>query len=46
MCIRDSYHTLETIDDIDTEDELRNWLDGSKDGQLQKEISKIYLEEK
>ena len=40
-----SYHTLETIEDIDTEDELRSWLDLSDDSQLKNEISKIYLEE-
>lgn len=41
-----SYTTLETIEDIDTEDELRNWIDGTDDTQLKNEISKIYLEEK
>lgn len=39
-----SYHILETIEDIDTEDELRNWLDGSDETQLKNEISKIYRE--
>jgi rSAM/selenodomain-associated transferase 1/rSAM/selenodomain-associated transferase 2 len=41
-----SYTTLETLEDIDTESELMNWLNGSKEARLKKEISKIYFEEK
>lgn len=43
---KQSYTTLETLEDIDTESELTNWLNGSKETQLKKEISKIYFEEK
>ncbi|MDZ7765762.1 MAG: TIGR04282 family arsenosugar biosynthesis glycosyltransferase [Melioribacteraceae bacterium] len=39
-----TYSLLNTKEDIDTEDELKNWLNNSKDTQLKKEISEIYFQ--
>jgi rSAM/selenodomain-associated transferase 1 len=37
-----SYHILQTLEDIDTEDELKEWLKMGKNKNLQLEIIKIY----
>lgn len=37
-----TYHILQTLEDIDTEDELKEWLKLGKNKKLQLEINKIY----